>query len=72
MPNAKRPENAPPDAAEVYSIAMRVCISFGKYHFEMINTAPGRNPALEYNLGQLGFSRNNAKTLTQKDLGEIE
>lgn len=25
---------------------MRVCVSFGRYHFDMISTAPGRNPAL--------------------------
>jgi hypothetical protein len=46
-PNASRPEKAPPEAADVYKIAMRVCVSFGRYHFEITSTAPGRKPALE-------------------------
>ena len=45
MPKASKPENAPPDAAEVYKSASRVCVSFGIYHLEMIKMAPGNRPA---------------------------
>jgi len=47
MAKARRPENAPPVAAEVYNNAIRVCVSFGRYHFDMIRIAPGKKPALE-------------------------
>ena len=46
MAKARRPEKAPPVAAEVYRIAIRVWVSLGRYQFEMIRIAPGRKPAL--------------------------
>lgn len=46
MAKASKPENAPPVAAEVYRIAMRVCVSFGRYQFAITRIAPGRKPAL--------------------------
>lgn len=46
MANASNPENAPPDAADEYKRAIRVCVSSGRYHFEIRRMAPGKNPAL--------------------------
>lgn len=48
---ASSPENAPPDAAEEYRMAMRVCVSSGRYHFETSRIAPGKNPALQVQVG---------------------
>lgn len=59
MPYARRPENAPPVAAEVYRRAMRVCVSFGRYHLEMRRIAPGKNPALETGVSSKGSSVTN-------------
>lgn len=47
MAKANSPETAPPVAAELYSNAIRLCVSFGRYHCEIIRMAPGKNPALE-------------------------
>jgi hypothetical protein len=50
MAKAKTPENAPPVAAEVYKIATRVWVSKGRYHLEIMRSAPGKKPALRISL----------------------
>lgn len=46
MPKANKPENAPAIAEAVKNMAILVWLSPGKYHFEMMRIAPGKNPAL--------------------------
>lgn len=66
MANARIPENAPPDAADVYRIAIHVCVSLGRYHLEIIKIAPGRKPALQFVQNQFLLGGQTAQTYSNK------